>query len=69
MMPHERRQGHDRQQFIFEVYRQIDVSRFVKLLDYEGGVLLSVESRGGVCDRRFRIMYRHETELEIEVLT
>ena len=49
----------------FEVYRQSDVGSFVKLLDHNGGLLVSVVNS----QLMFLITYICITELEMEILT
>ena len=57
--------------FIFECYRQQDVSRFVAMLTRNEAVLDGVlHPRAGVAGgEMFLIAYEHTEELEMEMLT
>lgn len=52
-------------EYAFEVYRQCDVWRFLKLVDDEGGALLSVFHEGGPIGGGWVIRYRHTEELKL----
>jgi hypothetical protein len=54
---------------VFEVYWQVDVAKFIELLDEAGGALDGVfRKRAGVLNGGFTIHYRHTESLNMEVL-